>query len=131
MTVDYIDGHREEFGVEPICTVLEITPSTYYAAKTRAPSARATRDAVLKVTLLVLWKANYEVYGIQKLWKAALRAGEHVGRDQVARLMREVGIAGARNASAPPELTSRRPGTRTSSIAGSSRQDPTRCGSPT
>ena len=96
MIVDYIDGHRDEFGVEPICSVLEIAPSTYYAAKDRAPSARAMRDAVLKVTLLALWRANYEVYGIQKLWKAAQRAGEDIGRDQVARLMRELGIAGAR-----------------------------------
>lgn len=96
MIVDYIDGHRDKFGVEPICSVLEIAPSTYYAAKNRAPSARAMRDAVLKVTLLALWKANYEVYGIQKLWKAAVRAGEDVGRDQVARLMRELGIAGAK-----------------------------------
>jgi putative transposase len=94
--VDYIDGHRDEFGVEPICSVLEIAPSTYYAAKDRAPSARAMRDAVLKVTLLALWRANYEVYGIQKLWKAAQRAGEDIGRDQVPRLMRELGIAGAR-----------------------------------
>lgn len=75
MIVDYIDGHRidghrDEFGVEPICSVLEIAPSTYYAAKDRAPSARAVRDVVLKVTLLALWRANYEVYGIQKLWKA-------------------------------------------------------------
>src|SRR5690606_28538586 len=46
--------------------------------------------------LLALWRANYEVYGIHKLWKAARRAGEDVGRDQVARLMRELGIAGAR-----------------------------------
>jgi putative transposase len=76
--------------------VLEIAPSTYYAAKDRAPSARAVRDAVVKVTLLALWRANYEVYGIQKLWKAAQRAGLEVGRDQVARLMRELGIAGAR-----------------------------------
>jgi putative transposase len=94
--VDYIDGHRDEFGVEPICSVLEIAPSTYYAAKDRAPSARAVRDAVLKVTLLALWRANYEVYGIQKLWKAAQRSGLEVGRDQVARLMRELGITGAR-----------------------------------
>ena len=54
------------------------------------------RDAVLKVTLLALWRANYEVYGVRKLWKATLRDGHTVGRDQVARLMRELGIAGAR-----------------------------------
>ena len=96
MIVEFIDANRHELGVEPICTVLQVAPSTYYAAKTRPLSTRAARDAVLKVTLLALWKANYEVYGIQKLWKAAVRAGETVGRDQVARLMRELGIAGAR-----------------------------------
>jgi putative transposase len=94
--VSYIDEHREEFGVEPICKVLQVAPSTYYAARSRPLSARAVRDAVLKVTLLTLWRANYEVYGIHKLWKAARRAGQDVGRDQVARLMRELGIAGAR-----------------------------------
>jgi putative transposase len=94
--VSFIDANRDELGVEPICKVLQVAPSTYYAVKTRPPSARAMRDAALKVTLLALWRANYEVYGIHKLWKAARRAGEDVGRDQVARLMRELGIAGAR-----------------------------------
>jgi putative transposase len=59
-------------------------------------SARAVRDATLKVTLLALWTANYEVYGIRKMWKALRRAGEDIGRDQVARLMRELNIQGAR-----------------------------------
>jgi putative transposase len=94
--VDYIDAHREEFGVEPICKVLQIAPSTYYAAKRRLvePSARAVRDAMLMPILLALWVANRKVYGAQKLWKAARRAGHDVGRDQVARLMRELCIEG-------------------------------------
>jgi putative transposase len=94
--VDYIDGHRHEFGVEPICRVLQIAPSTYYAAKKRevAPSQRALRDAVMMQVLMVLWVANRKVYGAHKLWKAARRAGHDVGRDQVARLMRELGIEG-------------------------------------
>lgn len=96
MIVKFIDDNRDELGVEPICTVLQVAPSTYYSAKSRPLSARATRDAVLKVTLLALWAANYEVYGIRKLWIAALRAGEDLGRDHVARLMRELGIAGVR-----------------------------------
>ena len=96
MTVRYIDEHRECFGVEPICTTLQVAPSTYYSAKSRAPSARSIRDAMLRVTLLALWRANYEVYGVRKLWKAAVRAGEDVGRDQVGRLMGELGICGAR-----------------------------------
>jgi putative transposase len=96
LIVDYIDGHRDEFGVEPICRVLQMAPSTYYAAKARqlAPSARALRDAVLMQALMVLWVANRKVYGAHKLWKAARRAGHDIGRDQVARLMRELGIEG-------------------------------------
>jgi putative transposase len=94
--VAYIDEHKDEFGVEPICQQLPIAPSTYYAAKSREPSARALRDAVLLPLLLTVWTENYEVYGIRKMWKAMRRAGEDVGRDQVARLMRELDIQGAR-----------------------------------
>jgi putative transposase len=94
--VDYIDERRGEFGVEPICKVLQVAPSTYYAAKRResVPSARARRDAWLMPILLALWVANRKVYGAQKLWKTARRAGHDIGRDQVVRLMRELGIAG-------------------------------------
>ena len=94
MIVDYIDGHRDEFGVEPICRVLQFAPSTYYAAKRRAPSPRAIRDAVMMQVLMVMWVANRKVYGAHKLWKAARRAGHDIGRDQVARLMRELDIEG-------------------------------------
>lgn len=94
--VAFIDANRSEFGVEPICTVLQLAPSTYYAAKTRPPSARATRDAELGPALVELWKANYSVYGVRKLWHAARRAGHDLGRDQVARLMRSNDIVGAR-----------------------------------
>jgi putative transposase len=72
----------------------QVAPSTYYAAKSRPPSARAQRDAVMIPILLTLWVANYRVYGAHKLWKAARRAGHHIGRDQVARLMRSAGIEG-------------------------------------
>jgi putative transposase len=92
--VDYIERHKDEFGVEPICTTLGFPPSTYYAARSRMPSARSMRDAVLLPLLLALWIANYRVYGARKLWKAAQRAGEDLGRDQVARLMRQLGIQG-------------------------------------
>lgn len=92
--VDYIDRHRDEFGVEPICEVLQVAPSTYYAAKARQLSARAVRDAVMMQLLMVLWVANRKVYGAHKLWKAARRAGHDIGRDQVARLMRQMGIRG-------------------------------------
>lgn len=73
-----------------------MAPSTYYAAKKRevAPSARALRDAVMMNLLFTLWVANRKVYGAHKLWKAAAREGHEIGRDQVARLMRELGIRG-------------------------------------
>lgn len=73
-----------------------MAPSTYYDTKTRKPSERACRDAVLGPALRQLWEDNYRVYGARKLWKTARRAGHDVGRDQVARLMRAAGICGAR-----------------------------------
>jgi putative transposase len=76
--------------------VLQVAPSTYYAAKNRPPSPRAIRDADRVPQLVALWEDNYRVYGARKLHKAARRAGLDVGRDQVARLMRVAGIEGAR-----------------------------------
>jgi putative transposase len=97
--IAYIDAHRDEFGVEPICGVLtehgcKIAPSTYYASKTRPACVRAIRDAAMMQVLMVLWVTNRKVYGAHKLWKAARRAGHDIGRDQVARLMRELDIRG-------------------------------------
>ena len=94
-----MEGSR--LGVEPIFKVLreaglQVAPSIYYAAKARRPSARRQRDAELRPALRQLWEDNYRVYGAQKLWKAARRAGHQVGRDQVARLMRAEGIEGVR-----------------------------------
>ncbi|MCW2832793.1 MAG: transposase [Nocardioides sp.] len=94
MSVEFIDGNRDEFGVEPICRVLQIAPSVYYAAKTRPASPRSQRDAVTGPAIEQLWHDNYRVYGARKLWKAAQRAGHDIGRDQVARLMRTAGIQG-------------------------------------
>jgi len=94
--VAFIDQERDNFDVESICRVLPIASSTYYAAKRRAsePSARTVRDVVMMQILMVLWVANRKVYGAHKLWKAAHRAGHDIGRDQVARLMRAMGIEG-------------------------------------
>jgi putative transposase len=94
--VAYVDQYRDEFGVEPICRTLEMAPSTYYAAKRRevAPSARALRDAVMMQVLMGLWVANRKVYGADKLWKAARRAGHDIDRDATARLMRLMAIRG-------------------------------------
>ena len=77
---------------------MEIAPSTYWSAKTRPPSARSLSDAILAPLLVALFVANYSVYGRRKLTKAARRAGIDVGRDQVARLMRQEGIRGASRA---------------------------------
>ena len=78
--------------------MLQFAPSTYYAAKSRPLSDRARNDAVVSPVLLALWKKNYSVYGRRKLWRAAQRSGMDIGRDQVARLMRELGICGASRA---------------------------------
>jgi putative transposase len=91
----YIDEQRVSFGVEPICRALEIAPSSYYAARSRPPSARAVRDATLSADIGRIHLANYAVYGARKLWHALRREGTAVGRDQVARLMRGLGLAGA------------------------------------
>jgi putative transposase len=90
----FVDDNRDDFGVEPICRTLQVAPSTYYAYKKRPLSARALRDAVMMPILLALFSANYKVYGAHKLWKAARRAGYDIGRDQTARLMRQLGIRG-------------------------------------
>lgn len=96
MMVSYIDDNREEFGVEPICDTLQFAPSTYYATRSRLPSARQIRDGLMMPILLALWVANFKVYGAHKLWKAARRGGHDIGRDQVARLMKTLGIEGVR-----------------------------------
>jgi putative transposase len=90
----YIDTHRDRFGVEPTCRVLQVAPSTYYAAKARPRSARAVRDAELKLHIERVYKANYQVYGAEKIWRQLAREGIQVGRDRVARLMRQLGIRG-------------------------------------
>ena len=100
----FIDAHRTKqsgglrWGVEPICSALEVAPSTYYTARSRPPSARAVRDAELGDALVALWVKNYSVYGRRKLTKAARRSGLDAGRDQVARLMRAKGLRGATRA---------------------------------
>jgi putative transposase len=91
----FIDEQRARWGVEPICRTLAIAPSSYYAAKTRPPSARAVRDEALTDTLVRIHRANFGVYGVRKAWRTLQRLGIEAGRDQVARLMRAVGLVGA------------------------------------
>ena len=114
MIVDFIEANRNELGVEPICRQLQVAPSTYYAARSRPPSPRALRDALLVPLLVALWEANRKVYGVRKLWHAALRAGHEVGRDQVGRLMAVAGIEGLvkaakRSTTRPDPSASRHP----------------------
>jgi putative transposase len=90
----FIDMHRDRFGVEPICTALQVAPSTYYAHKSRPPSARAVADEQLKVEVKRVYDQNFEVYGAEKIWRQLAREGIQVGRDHVARLMRVLGIRG-------------------------------------
>ena len=75
-----IDAHRERFGVEPICRVLEVPTSTYYAHKQDQPSARTRRDAQLKAEIERIWKENFQVYGARKLWRQLQREGIGVVR---------------------------------------------------
>ena len=91
----YIDEHRPRFGVEPICRVLAVAPSSYYAARGRPPSARATADAELRLHIARVHRDQFGVYGARKLWRQLRREGLDVGRARVARLMGTLGLVGA------------------------------------
>jgi putative transposase len=91
----YIAAHRDRFGVEPICQALAFAPSTYYASRSRPPSARAVRDAELRPQIRRVHTGNFAVYGARKVWRQLYREGVEVGRDRVARLMGELGLCGA------------------------------------
>lgn len=95
----FIDEHRDVHGVEPICRVLPIAPSSYFtqAARRNDPSlrpARAVRDEVLCVEIRRVFDENKQVYGIKKVWKQLLREGIEVARCTVARLMKRLGLVG-------------------------------------
>ena len=98
--IAFIDDHRAEHGVEPICNVLPIAPSTYHAhvAKRRDPSllsGRAKRDAVLSLEIKRVFEENFRVYGARKVWHQLRREGFDVARCTVERLMKALGVAGA------------------------------------
>jgi transposase InsO family protein len=95
----FIDDHRDVHGVEPICQVLPIAPSTYYvhAARRADPSrasARQRRDAALCVEIRRVWEENFQIYGVRKIWRQLGREGIAVARCTVARLMRQMGLQG-------------------------------------
>jgi putative transposase len=112
MIVAFIDANRDELGVEPICRVLtahgcQIAPSTYYAAKARPPSARARRDEELKNAITRVYEENLFVYGADKVWAQLNREGTRVARCTVERLMRDLGLSGARRGKAWTPTTTR------------------------
>ena len=124
--VDFIDDHREAYGVEPICNVMPIAPSTYYAhqACRRDPelrSSRAKRDEVLNPEIKRVWDESHDgTYGADKVWHQLGREGIDVARCTVERLMRSQGLRGVvrgrafkittvadQSATRPPDLVDR------------------------
>ena len=97
--ISFIDEHRPVLGVEPICKLLPIAPSTYYdtvAKRTDVDrlSVRARRDVGLKIEIGRVFDANYRVYGVRKVWRQLQREGFEVARCTVARLMKTMGLQG-------------------------------------
>jgi putative transposase len=92
--IAYIDEHKDRFGVEPICQLLPIAPSTYYHATRRPASARAVRDAKLKAEIARVHAEHFGVYGARKVWRQLHREGIAVARCTVERLMGELGLQG-------------------------------------
>jgi len=97
--VSFIDEHRDEYGVEPICQQLPIAPSVYYGWKAQERnaslrSARSMRDAELRPEIERVWKENFSAYGAYKVWRQLRREGVDVARCTVERLMRAMGLRG-------------------------------------
>ena len=108
----FINTHRERWGIEPICRTLQVAPSTYYAAVSRLPSARQLSDWRLKMEIARVHRANFGVYGIEKVWRQLNREDIEVGRDRVARLMDELELSGVvrgkkKRTTVPIELSAR------------------------
>ena len=111
--VAFIDAHREQFGVEPICRVLPIAPSTYFKHKAeerepRRRSIRAQDDGRLRAIIQRIWNEHHQVYGPRKVWQQMGRENLRAARCRVRRLMREMGLAGAVRGRAG--ITTTRPG---------------------
>lgn len=99
--VSFIDDHREEYGVEPICSQLPIAPSTFYAHQNKLSnpdrrSDRAKRDDALRPEIQRVWEENFHVYGAHKVWKQLNREDFEVARCTVERLMKQLGLEGTR-----------------------------------
>ena len=94
--IAFIDANKDRFGVEPICRVLPIAPSTYHDANRRPASARAVRDAKLKAEIARIHAEHFGVYGARKVWRQLHREGIAVARCTVERLMGELHLEGVR-----------------------------------
>jgi putative transposase len=99
--VSFINDHRAKYGVEPICANLPIAPSTFYEHKAREADPnrlpdRAKRDLELSVDIQRVWEENFQVYGVRKVWRQMNREDIEVARCTVERLMKRLGIEGAR-----------------------------------
>jgi transposase InsO family protein len=92
----FIEEKRDAFGVEPVCRVLEVPVSTFYARRSRVPSAREFADLELLAEIHAARTGYRRVYGARKTWKQLKRRGVEAGRDQVARVMRQNGLEGKR-----------------------------------
>jgi putative transposase len=98
--VSFIDQHRAEYGVEPICEQLPIAPATYYEQKAREAQPereppRLRRDAEISGEIRRVYDENFQVYGARKIWRQLCREGVAVARCSVERLMRSLGLQGA------------------------------------
>jgi len=97
--ISFIDEHRSVLGVEPICRLLPIAPSTYYEAIAKRMdvdrlSARERNDIAMKVEIRRVFNENFQVYGVRKVWRQLQREGYDIARCTVARLMRVMGLQG-------------------------------------
>jgi putative transposase len=109
--ITFIDDNRGSHGVEPICNVLPIAPSTYHkhVAQRLDPtrlSARAQRDMVLKPEVARVFAENFAVYGVRKIWRQMLREGFDIARCTVERLMRDISWDGGSAEQLMPALCS-------------------------
>ena len=97
--ISFIDEHRSVLGVEPICRLLPIAPSTYYEVVAKRTdvdrlSARERNDIAMKVEIRRVFNENFQVYGVRKVWRQLQREGFDIARCTVARLMRMMGLQG-------------------------------------
>lgn len=97
----FVDQHKEQYGVEPICRQIQIAPSSYYELKAREGDPdrlpdRIKRDKALEREIQRVWNGNFKVYGANKVWRQLIREGIQVARCTVERLMKKLGIQGVR-----------------------------------